>query len=349
MLKTTPFPLTVTSGQTTGIAVTLNIGASLSVNPRTQVITDVNLGAPDVIGLVLLPPAFSNLPPNTFDFIEDVTGVVTSVNTSTQSVTVQTATRGSITAIAGPLTIVSPNCTTFNLGTTFTCARQGQVTSLDTILETDGTLRLLEYDPLATTTGDWIEGTLGLPPSSSTQFQLVTNELVLAPSKSLIGNNLALGSSVTVNLVNPKPFAVDTKGLNVPANSFNGATDSSVLQPGQTVAAHVTAFTPASGATAAVASVDLVYLRFTRVTGRVASSAPPNTFSIQSFPPFFGLNILVTVQLSTNPPSTNFDGVNGASGLVSGQPVSMRALYFGSPTGPTPTRSPFSAAKVRVL
>jgi hypothetical protein len=57
----------------------------------------------------------------------------------------------------------------------------------------------------------------------------------------------------------------------------------------------------------------------------------------------------VTVQLSSVSPDTNFDGVSGPSELVSGQTASIRALYFGPPTGPTPTPSPFSAAKVRIF
>jgi len=283
------------------------------------------------------------------DFVEDVTGIVSSVDEATQSVTIQTATRGSITAIAGTSTIVSPNCTTFNLGTTFTCAKQGQVASLDTILNVDGTLTLLEYDPLAITAGDWIEGIIGLPPSSSTQFQLVTNDFVLANSNSLIGNKLVIGAPVRITLASPKPFAVDSKGLVVPNTSFTGAMDGSVLAPGQTLAVHVVSFTPGTGTTLAAASVDFVYLRFTRVIGSVANAAPPNTFTIQSLPSFFGLTSPVTVQLSTVSPSTNFNGVNGASELVSGQTTAIRALYFGSPTGPTPTPSPFSAAKVRIL
>jgi hypothetical protein len=120
--------------------------------------------------------------------------------------------------------------------------------------------------------------------------------------------------------------------------------------PGQTLAVHVVSFTPASGAAFPAAGVDFVYLRFTRVTGRVASAAPPNTFGMQSFPSFFGLTVpvTVTVQLSNGLPNTNFEGVSGATDLVSGQAVSIRALYFGPPTGPTPAPTPFSAAKLRV-
>ena len=345
VITAAPFPLVVTRGQSIGLAVNVNVAKALTVDGQTQVIGSVNLGAADALTVGMLPPSSSTLPSSALDFIEDVTGVVSTVDAAKQTVTIETATKGSITAIAGPLTTVSPNCNTFNLGSTFTCAAQGQVASLETVLNADGTLALLEYDPLGITAGDWIEGVIGLPPSSSTQFQLVTNDLVLEPANSLIGNNLELGAPVSVTLVNPRPFVVDTKGLVVPSSSFSGATDASVLTPGQTLAVHVVSFAPASGATPAAASVDFVYLRFTRVTGSVASAAPPNTFAMQSFPSFFGLTVNATVQLSSG---SNFDGITVAGDLVSGQTASIRALYFGPPTGPTPTPTPFSAAKVRI-
>jgi hypothetical protein len=347
IISTVPFPLVLTRGQTAGLAIVLNLANALTVNQQTQAITDVNLGAADVATALTLPPASSSLPSGKTDFVDDVTGTVSAVDTAAQTVTVQTATRGSITATAGSSTVVSPNCTTFNLGDTFACAKQGQVASLDMILNADGSFGLVEYDPLGTTEGDWIEGVVVLPPFSSTQFELVTNDLVLAPSGSLIGSNLGLGAPVKINLVNPKPFVVDTKGLTAASTTFTGATDSSVLQPGETLAVHVAAFTPATSASLASANVDFVYLRFTRITGTVAVPAPPNAFTMQSFPSFLGLTLQVSVQLSSGPPSTNFDGITDASGLVSGQTVSISALYFGPPTGPTPTPTPFSAAKVR--
>jgi len=348
IITTSPFPLVVSRGQNTGLAINVNIAKALTVNGQTQAITAVNLGAANVLTATVLPPESSSLPSATMDFVEDVTGIVSSVDEATQSVTIQTATRGSITAIAGTSTIVSPNCTTFNLGSTFTCAKQGQVASLDSVLNPDGSVTLLEYDPLAITAGDWIEGIVGLPPSSSTQFQLVTNDFVLADNNSLIGSNLELGASVKITLVHPKPFQVDDKGLVVPNTSFLGATDASILAPGQTLTVHLVSFTPSTGTTLAAANVDFVYLRFTRVTGNVANVAPPNTFTMQSFPPFLGLAFPVTVQLSNGSPSTKFDGVTSASDLTSGQTASVRALYFGPPNGPTPTPSPLSAAKVRV-
>ncbi len=348
IIMTAPFPLTIAPGKSTGLAISVSIVNALTVNAQTQAVTEINLGAANVLTAALLPPTSSSLPPGALDFVEDITGVVSSVDSATQSVTVQTATNGAITAVAGPSTAVSPNCTTFNLGSTFACAKQGQVASLDTILNSDGTFTLLEYDPLGTTAGDWIEGVVGITPSSATQFQLVTNNFVVAPSKSVIGSALELGAPVSVSLTNPRPFVVDSKNLNVPNTLFSGATDASILAPGQSLAVHVVSFTPASDTAFAAASADFVYLRLTRVTGTVSTSAPPNTFAMQSFPSFFGLTGPVTVQLTDGSPGTNFDGVDDASALASEQTVSIRALYFGPPTGPTPTPSPFSAAKVRV-
>jgi hypothetical protein len=112
------------------------------------------------------------------------------------------------------------------------------------------------------------------------------------------------------------------------------------LVPGQTVAAHITGFTPASNPPAA--TVDTLILRFTRVTGTIGAATSP-TFSIQSLPALFGLSSPELVQLSTGSPSTNYDGVTGGTGLTAGETVSIRALYFGSVSA-----TPFSAAKVRV-
>jgi len=350
-ITTAPFPLTLSAAQKTGLAINLNLANTLTVSAtQPQVVTAVNLAAANVLSASTLPSAASSLPSGPLDFIEDVTGVITAVNTTAQSVTVHTATRGSLTALANSSTVFSPNCTAFNLSLSFSsCIAQGQVASLDLLLNSDGTFTLLEYDPLDTTTKDWVEGIITSTPSSTTQFQIVTNDLVLSTSNSLIGSNLPLASPVNISLVtSPQPFVVDSKGLVIPTNAFSGRSDTSALAPGQTVAARITAFTAASGSTLATASTDFLYLRFTRVTGTLASVAPPNTFTMQSFPPFFALTTPITVQLSTGSPNTNFDGVSGSSNLTVGQTVSINALYFGPPTGLTSTLTPFSAAKVRV-
>jgi hypothetical protein len=329
--------LTLASNQQTGLAVNFNLANAITLSAKG--VPSINLAATNVLSVSSLPSASTSLGSGQLDFVEDATGVVTAVNSSAQTVTVQTATRGSLTATANSATIYAFNCTS----QTFACVQQGQVASLDTVLNAAGTLTLTEYDPLATSTGDWIEGIVSQPPSSSTQFQLVANDLVVSSSGSLIGTvaSALLGAPVNVTLANPKVFTVDTKGLTVPVTSFTG-TDASILLPGQTVAAHVTSFTAASGGAAAAATVDTIILRFTRVTGAVGTATSP-TFSIQSLPGVFGLATPALVQLSTGSPSTNYDGVTGGTSLTTGQTVSIRALYFGSVSA-----TPFSAAKVRV-
>jgi Domain of unknown function (DUF4382) len=352
-ITSAPFPLTLTANQKTGLAINFNLGNALTVN-TSQVVTAVNLAATNVLTAATLPSTATSLSPGQLDFVEDVTGIVTAANATTQSVTVKTATRGSITAIANSSTIFSPNCTAFLFSLSFSsCVVQGQVASIDTVLNSDGTFTLLEYDPLSTTPGDWIEGTVPFIPTSSTQFSLVTNDLVLASSGSVISPSIPLGVLVNATLPTPntKPFLVDSKGLTIPTNSFAGNTDGSIFLPGQTLSLHVTAFTAASGSTPASASVDTVYLRFTRVSGTVASTGTQASFNIQNLPSFFGMTTPLLVEITQGaPPSipaTNFDGVTSASALSNPQTVSIRALYFGGGTQ-NPSAMPFSTAKVRV-
>jgi len=337
---TSSFSATFSNGQETGVQIQFNIGKALTVNANTQVVSAVNLAATNVLTASVLAPTSttSSLATGQLDFVEDVTGVVTAV--SATAVTVQTSTHGSITAVPSASSLDVTNCVT----TSAACAPAvGQLASIDTALNSAGTFALLEYDPIAPTSSDWIEGIVPTTPSSSTQFQIVTNDIFLASAGSLIGTNLSLGAPVQVTLTNVKPFLVDSKGFLVVATPFtSGATDATDIIPGQTVAVHVTKFTPKNGNVPAAATVDTVVLRFTRVAGSI-TSVPGPTLNIQSFPPFFGpaANIY-EVQLNTASPSTNYDGVSGAAGLTVGNPASIRALYFGSTFVPA-----LSAAKVR--
>jgi len=94
-----------------------------------------------------------------------------------------------------------------------------QIASIDAALNADGTFTLLDYDPLDTAASDWIEGVVTLVPTSSTQFQIIANELFQPSSGSLVGTKLPLGSTVTVNLGAGATFGVDAKGFTVPAEA----------------------------------------------------------------------------------------------------------------------------------
>jgi hypothetical protein len=323
---------------------------ALTINAATQAVSSVDLTKAGVVNAVSLPPAASSLGNNEVEFIEDVAGVVSSVTGSSSTLTLKTAERGSFTVTANLSTFYSPNCTSppINLTSDFNCVKANQLASMDVSLNKDGTFTLLEYDPLDAVASDWIEGVVTATPSSSTQFEVVTNDVFLASTGSLIANNVSLGDRITVNLKSGVIFGVDSKGLTLPSDAatFQSANDTSVLRPGQTVAVRVVSLTGGSGSTPGSVSVDLVELRFTRVAAAVFSSAPPNNFFIQDLPPFFGTNTQEKVQLTqaaapqTAP--TTFDGVVDVTGLSNGQIISIRAIYF----GPT-SAIPFSAAKVR--
>lgn len=349
--------LTLAANDQRGIRLQLNIAMGLTFNG--QVVTALTLTPPTanplpILSAITLPPVKSSLASGQLDFVEDFTGVVTAITAS--SVTVTTSGHGAITALANSSTSFSPNCLITGLGTAedFShCVTLGQLASIDAALNADGTFTLLEYDPLEAVATDWIEGTVTSTPASTTQFQIVANDLFLKPANSLIvsGTNLTPGTPVVVNLRSLAnggvKFAVDSKGLNVPINEsnlFSSSNDTSVLKPGQTVAVHVVSVIPVPGRPADVVA-DVIELRFTRVTGTVTVVAPLN-FTIRNLPPYFGATIPLNVQLNqTVFPSraaTNYDGVTDATGLIIDGAVSIRAIYF-----PTSTAQPFSAAKVR--
>jgi hypothetical protein len=335
--STSSFSATFTSAQQTGVQIRFDIGKALTINATTQVVSKVDLTATNVLTAATLPPLLSSLAAGQLDFVEDFTGVVTAA--STTSVTVQTSARGAITAKVTPTTIASPNCVIDNK----TCTAQvGQIASIDTILNADGTFSLLEYDPLDETSSDVVEGIVTATPLTSTQFDIVANDILLKSASSLIGNKLSVSVPVHVTLSGSvNPFAVDGKGLPLTHTPFAGSVSATDILPGQTVGLRVTNFTAAAGNVPALITVDAVVLRFTRVAGAIFSVTGP-TFTMQSLPPFFGPTTSYVIQLSNGSPSTYFDGVTSAGSLTVGHTAAMRALYF----GPTVTPA-FTAAKVR--
>jgi len=333
---TSNFSMTFSASQQAALQVRINFNNTLTVNAGTQAVTKVDLTAANVVTTATLPLAASSLSSGQMDFIEDVTGVVTA--TSSSSVTVLTATRGGITSLITNNTIAGTSCVIPTM-TSCSAPAVGQIASIDSALNADGSMSMLLYDPISSTSVDLIEGIDTSLNASATQFQMVTNEIVRASSGSLI-NSLNLGDTVNVTLNNPRPFVIDSQGLPESGN-FLGLTSATDILPGQTIALHVTNFTAKSGNTPASATVDIVVLRFTRVAGSVSGPAGL-AFNIGSLPPFFGQNGSNQVQLSSGTHTTNIDGYSSVNNITTGDNVSIRALFFGTGTVPA-----FSAAKVR--
>jgi Domain of unknown function (DUF4382) len=343
--------LVLTSNQQAGLSVDFDMGGTLTIpTPANQVVSAVNLSNANLTTITLGPSNPSSLTSTQLDFLEDISG---NVSVTGNQVTVKTATHGTITATADSNTFFSPNCNLPGIGdgsNTIKCVQNNQVASINAILNADGTIELIAYDPfpsISTTNTDWIEGIVVFAPSNPSQFTIIANDVDTSSSGSLLPTSFPIASTINVTLGNNvTPFTVDTQGLLIPTNNFQNATDTSVLLPGQTVAVHVTAFTAGSPATV---TADTLALRFTRVAGTAAQNGSTTGFSLSSssLPTFFGFSTAQQlVQLTSGTPpsnnSTNFDGITGPTSITSGNTNSIRALFFGQLNS-----FPFVAAKVR--
>jgi hypothetical protein len=226
---------------------------------------------------------------------------------------------------------------------------------MDVVLKSDGTLSVQEIEPLLASLQDTVEGiVVSINQNNQTQFTLVVTDFIPLAQNSLIVG-LHVGDGLTVNIPNPKPFLVDTKGLPLASQfagnlaNFANATNTSALRLGQTVAVHVTAFTAANGTTIASSTSDTVTLRWSRFAATPATPFTASIFNVTGFPSYFFASGTAQVQAFPGTPgtrgTTNFDGIADASGLNPSKPVAQRALFIENTTN---TSNPaFFAAKVR--
>ncbi len=331
----------IAANQQSGIALNANIGNALTLNGQT--VTAVNLGAANVFSATALPPAstLTDLASGELSHVDDVMGLVTSVSGST--LTIQTSTRGNITATANSSTEFSADCTPLGFALDFTCVRANTTAIVDTLLNADGTLTLVFYQPLPTglSTGDLLEGVVASVPNSVTgQFTVVVTDSVFASSGSLLSGQVHLGDQIVLTLSSPNPFQIVSKGLQFPNGSaFQNSTSVADILPGQTVAVAVSAFTAQSGSTPGTASSQNLALRFTRFTAVMSSPTLP-VFNATNFPPFFGL--ATGQQFQTASGRLSLDGVSDLTSISAGSTFSTTALYVGPPVAPS-----FSVLSVR--
>lgn len=309
---------------TPGIGVRFRISMSnaLVLNSGGTAVQSIDFSRSNVAFSEQLPRA-ANLSGSQLDYVDNVTGLVTQVGSS--SITIQTATAGTITAnVTATANFSAQNCAANSIS----CAQVGQVADMDTILNADGSFTLLLFDPFSSTSSDWIEGVISQLPSNSSQFSIVVTNFVAAQTSSLISGKVHLGDQVTLTLASSPTFAIDQKNLTIPANSFAGAQDTSVLFPDQVVAVRVTAFTAASGTTAGSASVNFVLLRFSTISGTAVSSGPNFTFT--PTPPFLGITGPAQTRETTG--ATLYDLSTSGTSLGASQPTGISALYIGQPS-----------------
>lgn len=328
--------LSLGANQQTGLALNADLGAALTATG--QALTAVSLTAANVFAINTLPPSTTatDLAAGQLSHVDDVMGLVTSASGST--LTIQTSSRGSITATANASTQF--NCSSQD----FRCVQVNAVAIVDAILNTGGTFTLTFYQPwpFGTSSVDVIEGVVtGVPDSVTDQFTIAVTDSVFASNGSLLNGQLNLGDQIRVSLATPDPFQIISKGLLVPVvtGGFEHATSAAAILPGQTVAFPVTTFTAQSIAAVGAASTSDLALRFTRITGVVGSSSSP-VFSATAFPPYFGLTI--PQQFQTTSGRLSLDGISNLASISAGNTFSSTALYIGPPASPM-----FSAQSVR--
>lgn len=327
---TIPVNLNLTANQHSGLVLDADLGNAILQTGQT--VTGVDFTVANTFSVAALPPAstLTDLASGQLSHVDDVMGLVTNVGGS--SITVQTSTRGSITAVANSSTQFSSVCSVQSLS----CVQANDDVVIDAVLNSDGTFTLTFLEPLSSGPLDLIEGVVtDVPNSVTSKFTVVATDSAFAPSNSVLNGQLNIGDQVVVTLsASPQPFVIIDKGLanpNIPVNTFQGATSVSAIQPGMTVALPVTAYVAQSGTTPGSASTDEIALRFTRITAVLATAALPD-FSANSFAPFFG--IATTQQLQTASGRLSVDGAQTLTGIPVGGTISTSALYLGSPANP---------------
>lgn len=295
---------------------------------------------PNAVSLVALPHKGVS---NGLELVEDFIGTVTAVSGNT--VTIQrngVPASGLSVALAVPLPLVATatastrfdNCPST---ATIACVHTNQIVSVDAVVDSAGTVTLLEVDDLSDTADKELEGTIASIDATNQVFTLIvadeegTNSTQF-PSLDFTG--FFIGLPEQVGLASGATFSIDTKGLPVPAANLNTFTGFSSLAVGQTVRIKV------ASTSGSQFNASKVTLRFTRLTGRPSNVASPVfTYDSTTLPPYFGLTGFPQVQ--TFPGTTLFDGVSDLTGVTTSDSISIRALYL-----PT-SNPPFFAAKVR--
>jgi hypothetical protein len=331
-----PTNLTVTDGGLTGMVLNVNLDNALT--EAGQTVTGVDLTAANTFSAATLPPASfaTNLAAGQLSHLDDILGLVTGATSN--SITIQTSTRGSVTATTNASTVY--HCAAQNSS----CVATNQVAVMDAVLNSDGTITATLFEPVVDS-GDLIEGVVTSVPSTvNNTFTLVATDSVFAPSNSVLNGALNIGDQMVVTLAAPvQPFVIVDKGLGptLPANAFENATSVSAVQPGMTVLFPVTAYTAQSGGAPGAASTVSFALRFSRVTTTMATATSPD-FSITgtAVPPLFGISS--NQQVRTTSGRLSLDGAPTVTAIPVGKTISTSALYLG------PTFNPaFAAQSVR--
>src|SRR5579859_4722363 len=308
------------------------------------------------------------VPSGDFAFVDDFTGRVTAVSSSSISLT--STVRGSLTATINSSTQIfdpqSTQCTSTGGVATLACIKPGSIVSMQGVLTNTGVVIATSLDVIdsATTPVDEVEGTIY--PSNcngGANFGMIISDSSIVTSGSPLAT-AGFGSGVCLTVSPTATFPVDFGILPVtgnpgcpvrmPKSTFpvdfgiltgqpglpvTGFTNANDLLAGQTVRAKITG--AATGTNSLInATATAMILRFSRLTGTVGLVSTTG-FTISGLPSYITA-FTTAAQVQTYQNATITEGVS-ASGLQG--TASISALFFNPST--SPITGPLQAAKVR--
>jgi Domain of unknown function (DUF4382) len=288
----------------------------------------------------------AGLPSGDFANIDDFTGAVTAISSS--SVTVQSTLRGSLTAAINSSTVVLDPQNQCTGGPAMACIAKGSIVSLQGVLTTTGTMTASSLDiiDISTSPADEVEGILY--PSNcnnGSNYGLILSDSAIFTSSSPL-LSASYGTGVCLTLSQTTTFGIDTgiltgqSGAPISNAGFSGTGD---ILGAQTVRVKIT--NAATGTDTMVnANATALILRFSRFTTSV-NVVSGNAFSITGLPAYFP-TFTVNPQVQTYINATLLEGVTSVNSLQSGQSVSISTLLLNPAT--MGTQFPFQAAKVRL-
>jgi len=350
----TPFRVCgIPSGATTTITFTFPAGSplvltrgahqwlDLDFNYNNAIVTTNGIGIDmqqaNVLTATTTVP--TGVPSGDFAFVDDFTGRVTAVSSS--SITLSSTVRGSLTAtINGSTQVFDPQQQCAGGVGSLNCIGVGSIVSLQGVLTNTGVIVATSLDVIdfSKTPVDEVEGTIY--PSTcngGSNFGMILSDSSITTGGSPLAS-AGFGSGVCLT-VSPTAtplvdFGILTGQPTLPATNA-GFTTVGDLLAGQTIRAKVTG--AATGTNGINATATALILRFSRLTGTVGTVSGP-VFGINGLPTYItAFTVPPSVQTYTN--ATLFENVTTLSGTVS-----ISALFFNPIGGPVQS---LQAAKVR--
>jgi hypothetical protein len=313
------------------------IGLNFNLNNAVSATGAITLSATNV--LTASTAQRTGLPTGSVDTIEDFTGVVTAY-TSGSSITVQSGLNGAVLIVSltsSPEYDTPTNAFVNCAGTIASCIQVGSTVSIDALLSSSGALTAKEVDLLDIAAVDEVEGIIYPTTTANVYGLILADKTVTSGNAALTAASYGSGIFLNVSGVN---YFVDTKTLTIPLNVPVGFPGIGLLA-GQVVRAQVSSAT--TGTNGINATATNLLLRWSRVSGTVSTASNPTfTFTPPSYITALNSGLSPTPLATTYTGYTAFDGISDASGITSGETVSIRALFLNN------SQSNFAVAKARV-